>query len=61
MPTKDLEGGRVASPWNDNLFKVNEESKKLNQKMAGKFHTTTSQSLFLCKRGRPAISPAIAY
>jgi hypothetical protein len=61
MPTKDLEGGRVASPWNDNLFKVNEQSKKLNQEMAEKFHTITAQGLFLCKRGRPDISPAIAY
>ena len=57
----DLTKGTVASPWNDNLFKVDEDSQPLEKARAEIFHTTTAQGLFLCKRGRPDISPAIAY
>ena len=52
---------KFTSPWNDNLFKVNKKSKLLSNKMKEQFHTTTAQGLFLCKRARPDISPAIAY
>ena len=52
---------RVASPWNENLFKVNESSPSLPKEMAEQFHTTTAQGLFVCKRARPDIAPAIAY
>ena len=53
--------GPVASPWNDNLFQVKEDSPELDSELAKKFHTVTAQGLFLCKRGRPDIAPAIAY
>jgi hypothetical protein len=33
----------------------------LDSAEAEQFHTTTAQGLFLCKRGRPDISPAIAF
>jgi hypothetical protein len=60
FPQEHLQG-RVASPWNENLFKVHEKSPKLKPEMAELFHTVTTQGLFLCKRARPDISPAIAY
>jgi hypothetical protein len=61
FPDKDLKGVRVTSPWNENLFKVNEASPLLSKEMAEQFHKSTAQGLFLCKRGRPDISPVISY
>jgi len=61
FPEKDLQGIKVKTPWNDNLFKVKDKSPKLPRTRAERFHTVTAQGLFLCKRGRPDISPAIAY
>ena len=49
------------SPWNEHLFKVEEKSPKLLDEQKEKFHNKTAQRLFLCKRARPNISPAIAY
>ena len=57
-----LQGGKpVASPWNENLFKVHDKSPKLTPEGKEQFHTTVAQGLFLCKQARPDISPAIAY
>ena len=53
--------GKVASPWNENLFKVNEKSPKLDTAQAELFHTVTAQGPFACNGARPDISPAIAY
>ena len=61
FPEDLMTGARVASPWNENLFKVHEDSPILDKERAEQFHTTTAQGLFLCKRARPDISPAIAY
>jgi hypothetical protein len=61
FPQGDLNGAKMASPWNENLFKVSETSSSLSTENAEQFHTTTAQGLFLCKRGRPDIAPAIAY
>ena len=61
FPEKDLHGIKVKSNLNDNLFKVKDKSPKLQKSRAERFHTVTAQGLFLCKRGRPDISPAIAY
>jgi hypothetical protein len=33
-----LDGNKVSSPWNDNLFKVNEKSPQLNDNMREQFH-----------------------
>ena len=52
---------KVASPWNDNLFKVHDHLEKLSKKDAETFHTTVAQGLFLCKRARADITPAIAF
>jgi hypothetical protein len=61
FPKEDLKGARVTSPWSENLFQVNEASPVLSKNMAEQFHKSTAQGLFLCKRGRPDISPVIAY
>ncbi len=43
--------GKVEFPWNDKLFKVDEDSKKLNPE----------RGMFLCKRGRQDIHYGIAF
>jgi hypothetical protein len=58
---KELAERKVTSPWTENLFRVDEDSPPLSKEKAEKFHTVTAQGLFACKRGRPDISPAIAY
>jgi hypothetical protein len=60
FPYKQLKGV-VASPWNEHLFKVQEDSSHLSPEWKELFHTVTAQGLFLCKRARPDICPAIAY
>ena len=60
FPNEHLQG-KVAIPWNENLFKVQEKSPKLDTAKAELFHTVTAQGLFACKRARPDISPATAY
>ena len=51
----------MKTPWNDNLFKLRDESPKLPRSRAELCHTVTAQGLFLCKHGRPDISHAIVY
>jgi hypothetical protein len=61
FPAECQGGLKVKSPWNENLFTVREDSKRLSRQRSELFHTITAQGLFLCKRARPDISPAIAY
>ena len=61
FPKENLKGAQVASPWNENLFKVQHDSSPLGKDQAELFHTVTVQGLFLCKCGHPDIAPAIAY
>ena len=61
FPQENLKGAPVASPWNENLFKVQHVSVSLEKEQAELFHTMTMQGLFLCKCGHPNIAPAIAY
>ena len=51
----------MASPWNENLFKVQHDSVDLEKGQVELFHTVTMQGLFLCKHGCLDIAPAIAY
>ena len=51
----------MASPWNENLFKVQHDSVPLEKEQAELFHTVTAQGLFLCKYGHLDIAPAIAH
>jgi hypothetical protein len=60
FPAQEIEN-KCKSPWNDDLFKVDEKSPKLNDVKREMFHTVVAQGLFLCKRARPDISPAIAF
>jgi hypothetical protein len=48
-------------PWNDNLFKVDDKAIKLSKEKHKFFHTFVAKGLFVCKRGRPDIQPAIAF
>jgi hypothetical protein len=57
---KETKPRKVSSPWTDNLFKVT-PAEPLNWKCAEKFHSTTAQGLFACKRARPDIATAIAF
>jgi len=61
FPKDVLIKGNVGSPWTDSLFKVNQKSKLLDKSKSEQFHTTTAQALFLCKQGRPDISPAVSF
>ena len=61
FPQENLKGASVASPWNENLFKVQHDSVTLEKEQAKLFHTVTMQELFLCKHGHLDIAPAIAY
>ena len=61
FPQENLKGASVASPWNENLFKVQHDSVPLEKEQAELFHTMTMQGLFLCKHGHLDIAPAIAY
>ena len=61
LPLGNLKGASVASPWNENLSKVQHDSVPLEKEQAELFHTMTMQGLFLCKHGCPDIVPAIAY
>ncbi|KAL7565950.1 hypothetical protein ACA910_008408 [Epithemia clementina (nom. ined.)] len=57
---EELEG-RTSTPWNEHLFKVNEKSKVLEKTKAEQFHTFVAKGLFVTKRARPDILPAIAH
>jgi Reverse transcriptase (RNA-dependent DNA polymerase) len=48
-------------PWNENLFKVDEDNPKLTKNKHDLLHMFVAKGLFLCKRARPDIQPAIAF
>ena len=45
----------VTSPASENLFCIDESSKRLDPDHAQSFHTTVAKGLFLSKRARPDI------
>jgi hypothetical protein len=53
--------GAEKYPWNDKLFKVDEKSQKLGKKQAEEFHTFVAKALFLCKRARMDVQPAVSF
>ena len=61
FPQENFKGASVASPWNENFFKVQHDSAPLEKEKAELFHTVTTQGLFYCKHGDLDIAPAIAY
>jgi hypothetical protein len=56
---KSRRGRSSAAP--DDLFKVNEDSEKLQPSRATAFHNIVAKSLYLVKRSRPDASVAIAF
>ena len=48
-------------PWNENLFKADSSSPQLSKDKCEKFHTFVAKALFLRKRARQDIQPAIAF
>ena len=48
-------------PWGENLFQVNESAKPLSDKQRQIYHTFVMKGMYLCKRARQDIHPAIAY
>ena len=53
--------GNVSVPWSEKLFKVDETSKKLDDARRETFHSFVMKAMFLCKRGRPDVQPAISF
>ena len=53
--------GNVQVPWSEKLFKVDETSKKLEDTRRETFHSFVMKAMFLCKRGRSDIQPAISF
>ena len=52
--------GKAKCPWNENLFKVDMRSPKLNKSKSETFHTFVAKALFLSNRARPDIQPAVS-
>ena len=61
FPKDQLRNSKPKAPWTGDLFTVNPESPRLAKQQSELFHTVVAQGLFLCKRGRPDISPAITF
>ena len=53
--------GWANTPAATHLFETNEDAKKLTEKEAQFFHTTTAKMLFMCKRARPDIQTAVSF
>jgi hypothetical protein len=53
--------GIASSPWTEKLFKVDDESKKIGESRRQIFHTFVMKAMFLCKRGRQDIQPAVTF
>ena len=49
------------TPWTEKLFKVDKTSNILSKTKQELYHSFVMKAMFLCKRGRPDISPAIGY
>jgi hypothetical protein len=53
--------GKTQCPWNENLFKIDNQSPALPFDMKDLLHTFIAKGLFACKRARSDIMPAIAF
>jgi hypothetical protein len=51
----------VMVPWTERLFKVDDKSDLLSEDKAKTFYTFVMKGMFVCKRARPDIQPAIAF
>ena len=48
------------TPWNEQLFKIDKNSKRLETIQHKLFHGTVMKGMFLMKRGRPDIGPGVS-
>jgi hypothetical protein len=53
--------GEAPTPAGNHLFAVDEKQTKVNEQQAQFFHTYVAKTLFLCKRSRPDLQPAVAF
>jgi hypothetical protein len=53
--------GEEATPAGDDLFKIDEDSPKVDEKRAQLFHTHTAKTLFICKRARPDLQTTVSF
>ena len=51
----------TTAPWNEKLFKVVESAEPLNEEKKAIFHTYVMKAMFLCKRARPDVEPAVSF
>jgi hypothetical protein len=49
------------TPWTEKLFKVQEDAKKLDKERRSIFYMFVMKAMFMCKRARPDIEPAIFF
>ena len=54
-------GGSVSSPANRNLMKVDNDSPLLSKNLGDEYHSTVAKLLYLEKRARPDLEPAVAF
>jgi hypothetical protein len=53
--------GEAVNPAGEHLFTANENHVPLDEATSQMFHTNTAKLLFLSKRARPDVQPAVAY
>jgi len=58
---EELTAQGARHPWSDNLFKVDETSPLLPKQKAEDFHTFVAKTLFVLKRSRIDVIPAVAF
>ena len=58
---KSQGGCKPANPASVNLFHKADESAKLSSEDADKFHSIVQKLLYICKRARPDIEPAVSF
>ena len=49
------------APWNDALFKVDDDSPSLNENKLDAFHMFVVKGVFLVKRARPDLEPGFGF
>ena len=54
-------GKKPATPAANNFFIKNDEAKSLSIEKLDTFHSIVQKLLYICKRGRPDIEPALSY
>ena len=53
--------GTATTPAGNDLFKIDEDSPKVDEKKAQFFHTYVAKTLFICKRARPDLQTTVSF